>query len=178
MLRSIPLIAISCAVVVASAPASLADYSYNYGGSRVVEQTEIGLPNPSGSYITNGTMSKSAQGSVNIGPQANPGLPRVNHGAYIGTPGDNMYGAHPINAQSDQQERMRLQPRPRFIYLQQPQPKQPKQYLYVPGQHGDSSSGAMTYSVDTGNKGGVFKYESNTQAPAEEDAKKPPARRF
>jgi len=91
-----------------------------------------------------------------------------------------MYGAHPINAQSDAEQRLRMQQlqRPRFIYLQQPQPKQPKQYLYTPGLNGDNTAGAMTYSVDPGNKGGVFKYESGNQTPADEEAKKPPPRRF
>src|SRR5262249_35477765 len=32
------------------------------------------------------------------GAQANPGLPKVNHGSFIGTPGDNLYTYNPTRA--------------------------------------------------------------------------------
>lgn len=70
-------------------------YSYSYGDSRIVNSNQSGLVHPSGSYIGPGTMSQSAKGYYGTGIQTNPGLPRVNMGANVATPGDNMYGNNP-----------------------------------------------------------------------------------
>ena len=70
-------------------------YSYSWGGGRVVNGDQSGLTHPSGSYIGPGTMSQSAKGVYGMGAQTNPGLPRVNMGANVATPGDNMYGQNP-----------------------------------------------------------------------------------
>jgi hypothetical protein len=75
-------------------------YSYSYGDSRVINSTQSGLVHPSGSYIGPGTMSQSAKGVYGLGAQTNPGLPRVNFGANIATPGDNMYGNNPTRVNS------------------------------------------------------------------------------
>jgi hypothetical protein len=75
-------------------------YSFSYGGSRVVNSTQSGLVNPSGTYIGPGTMSQSAKGVYGMGVQTNPGLPRVNMGANVATPGDNMYGNNPTRVNS------------------------------------------------------------------------------
>jgi hypothetical protein len=75
-------------------------YSYSWGGSRVVNSNQSGLVNPSGSYIGPGTMSQSAKGVYGLGAQTNPGLPRVNMGANVATPGDNMYGNNPTRVNS------------------------------------------------------------------------------
>lgn len=82
------------AAVISIGPAFAQGYHYSWGDSRVVNQGQIGLSNPSGTYIGSGTLSKSAQGYMQSGAQVNPGLPRVNMGAHIATPGDNQYGAN------------------------------------------------------------------------------------
>jgi hypothetical protein len=81
----------------AALPPALAQgsYSYSWGDSRVVNSNQSGLVHPSGSYIGPGTMSQSAKGYYGTGIQTNPGLPRVNMGANVATPGDNMYGNNP-----------------------------------------------------------------------------------
>ena len=73
-------------------------YHYSYGGGRIVNQGQIGLSNPSGTYIGPGTLSQTARGNTPGGAQANPGLPAVNFGAHIGTPGDNQYSQAPLAA--------------------------------------------------------------------------------
>lgn len=84
--------------------------SYNANGvdSRIIYGGN-GLASPSGSYIGGGTMSASARGISQNGPQANPGLPRVSLGANIGTAGDNQYTDNRIGAQQNQQANRRQQ---------------------------------------------------------------------
>ncbi|CAN5355216.1 hypothetical protein BH10CYA1_BH10CYA1_32920 [soil metagenome] len=86
--------------------------SYNANGvdSRIIYGGN-GLSTPSGSYIGGGTMSQSARGIQQGGPQANPGLPRVSLGANIGTAGDNQYTDNKIGAQQNQQQNRRMQGR-------------------------------------------------------------------
>lgn len=91
----------ACIALGLASAAQAQQYSYNYGGSRVLIQSQTGLVNPSSTYIGPGTLSKTAQG-LPVGGIANPGLPRVNHGANIGTPGDNMYHGQPITPQRAQ----------------------------------------------------------------------------
>lgn len=105
------------------------DYNYRYGGCRVINQSQIGLPNPSSTYIGVGTLSKSAQGAIEIGAQANPNLPKVNAGGFIGTPGDNLYGNNPIRSQVPKRVQL-VQQRTRVIYVRQP--VKPAGELYVP----------------------------------------------
>ena len=111
------------------------NYNYRYGDSRIVIQSETGLSHPSSTYIGSGTLSKSAQGLPEGGAKANPGLPVVNHGSFIGTPGDNLYGDNPIRSIEPKKEAH--QP-VRVIYIQSPQqqqPRQPREYAYTPGQN-------------------------------------------
>ena len=75
-------------------------YSYSWGDSRVINSNQSGLVHPSGSYIGSGTMSQSAKGFYGLGAQTNPALPRVNMGANVATPGDNMYGNNPTRVNS------------------------------------------------------------------------------
>jgi hypothetical protein len=90
------------AVILAATLASpvLAQGSYNYhyssGGARVVNQNNVGLVDPSGTYIGGGTLSQTARGLQVGGAQANPLLPKVPWGANIQTPGDNFYGANRV----------------------------------------------------------------------------------
>jgi hypothetical protein len=70
-----------------SVPA-FAQYHYSYGNSKVTNQNQTGLYHPSGTYIGCGTMSQSAQGkAAGVGS----GLPSVNMGSHVRTPGDNIY---------------------------------------------------------------------------------------
>jgi hypothetical protein len=165
------------------------EYHYSYGNSRVVQQDQTGLSRPSDTYIGTGTLSKSAQGAVLQGPQVNPGLPRVNHGAYIGTPGDNLYGAHPIlSPAEEQQERaqMLLQRQKRRMYIQpRSQPEEQKGFLYQPGENLRAGSGAyMTYpssSSESGSRSGAAIYNPGSldnTAPADAQPPKPSSRRY
>ncbi len=106
------------------------DYNYRYGGLRVINQSQIGLPNPSSSYIGSGTLSKSAQGAIETGAQANPNLPKVNVGGFIGTPGDNLYGNNPIRSREAKRVRAAQQQQTRIIYIRQP--AKPVAATYVP----------------------------------------------
>jgi hypothetical protein len=72
---------------------SFAD-NYN-SNTRVIGQSSNGLAYPSSSYIGPGTLSKTAQQGAGIVPETNNTLPKVNHGAYFGTPGDNLYSGNP-----------------------------------------------------------------------------------
>jgi hypothetical protein len=126
------------------------NYNYRYGDSRIIMQSETGLTHPSSTYIGPGTISKSAQGVPEMGAQANPGLPKVNSGGFIGTPGDNLYGNNPIRAVEARRVQMRRQPQ--VIYVQQQQPPKPKEYTYTPGQNAPlqySSTGSeSTVQID------------------------------
>jgi hypothetical protein len=133
------------ALTLLSLPSALAqgvNYNYRYGDSRIIIQSETGLTHPSATYIGPGTISKSAQGIPEAGAQANPGLPKVNHGGFIGTPGDNLYGDNPIRS-VEAAKRVAGQ-RPVIIYVQPPQqqqPPRPREYSYTPGQNGAAQYG-------------------------------------
>jgi hypothetical protein len=95
-MRSNALIAAAFAVFLAlPAVAQGSSYNYSYGNSRVI-QGGNGLATPSSSYIGAGTMSQSARGLQQGGLVPNPGLPAVNMGANIRTPGDNQYRQKPV----------------------------------------------------------------------------------
>ncbi len=85
--------AVVCASFASPSFAQNSSYSFHYGNgsARVCNQNQIGLMDPSGSYISSGTLSKTAQGLQVGGAQANPLLPKVPWGANIQTPGDNFY---------------------------------------------------------------------------------------
>lgn len=144
-------------------------YNYSYGSSRVVNQNQTGLYHPSGTYIGPGTMSQSARGLPPGGPgsMSNPLLPRVNMGANVRTPGDNLY--QPGSLQYQQRQNTGLPPanmganigtpgdgmRSDLRYYQQgqqrfyPQPYQQQSsgILYKPG----SGGGVATYAEHTFN---------------------------
>ena len=92
----------------ASNGAHAQNYHYRSGGARVVQQGNLGMPGPSGTYIGPGTLSKTAQG-LPVAGRANPLLPSVNMGANVRTPGDNMY-TQPQPYQPGYQQA--VQPRP------------------------------------------------------------------
>lgn len=99
---------VSCCATGAWAQSGYGTGSYNANGadSRVIYGGN-GLSTPSGSYIGAGTMSKSARGINQNGPQINPGLPRTPWGANIGTPGDNQYSENKIGAYQPQPQQGR-----------------------------------------------------------------------
>jgi hypothetical protein len=98
---------------------------------RVINQSSNGLAYPSSSYIGPGTLSKTAQQGAGYAPQNNPGLPKVNHGGYFGTPGDNLYSGNPDLSQHPQS--VRIQQPNRIIYRQAPQETaKTKEKEYVP----------------------------------------------
>lgn len=142
-----------------------AQYHQNYGGSRVVNQNQTGLYHNDPSYISSGTLSRSAQGkqagmTSGFAPSA---LPSTSWGGYIRNPGDDIYTgangamrngngsmvyadeivrANMVKAAQAQQRRMRYQ---------QQMYRQPQGNYYVPGSNG----GAASYGG-----GGVASYGS------------------
>lgn len=137
-----------------------AQHHYEYGGSRVVRQSQNGLSTPSSTYIGAGTLSKTAQG---IEPNSNPNLPSVNYGGAIKTPGDNIY--RPKEPQQRSQRRYYQQPR--YMYM----PQQQRQNYYVPGQNQQTYS---EYKPDRSNfgytqpgSGGLSTYGNYNQQPSQ-----------
>ncbi len=134
-----------------SLPCLAQGYHSNYGGTRVVNQRQNGLQTPSATYIGAGTMSATARGENPNG--AAPGLPAVNMGANIRTPGDNVYKPGTIKHQK------------RGGYRQYPQGYQRQgQNYYVPGQN--ASSYQHQYRSDLGQSSqprnnGTFTYGNN-----------------
>lgn len=136
----------------AAVPAFAQNYHQSYGTSRVVNQHQTGLYEPSGTYIGGGTLSQSAQGkAAGIGGM----LPSVNMGAHVRTPGDNMYngdGSDRMNNGAliyEDQKQMILAKkaaiyRQRALKARQQQMQQQRQQqtgtLYMPGQNGASAS--------------------------------------
>ncbi|SRR5579875_675496 len=125
---------------VAGSPALAQGYSYSYGNSRVINQSQTGLYSPSSTYIGSGTLSRSAQGmqaGMSTIPASN-GLPPVHMGGTIGTPGDNQY------SQAAQEERRfgrRRMPQARMgAYIGTPGDNlRSDLHYYVPGQNGATS---------------------------------------
>ena len=72
-----------------SLPADAQGYHQNYGGSRVTNQSQNGLYHSDASYISAGTMSRSAQGKQ--AGMSTGGLPNTSWGGYIRNPGDDIY---------------------------------------------------------------------------------------
>lgn len=132
-----------------SLPCLAQGYHSSYGGTRVVNQRQTGLQTPSATYIGAGTMSATARGENPNGSA--PGLPQVNMGANIRTPGDNVYKPGTIKHQR------------RGGYRQYQQQRQGQTY-YVPGQNSNSSQ--YQYRSDLGQSSqpqnnGSFTYGNN-----------------
>ncbi|HEY9786156.1 MAG TPA: hypothetical protein V6D17_12185 [Candidatus Obscuribacterales bacterium] len=167
--------AVALVFALISAPCLAQSYHYSSGGSRVVNQSQIGLPYHDSSYIGPGTLSQTAQGKPVGGAQANPLLPKVPWGANIQTPGDNFYTKDRVTKTTSQGvpagipqsnwganvkqpgDNMRsdmgnqaIQYTPGQIF-QRPSrtPQQPRQYSYTPGRNG-----MATYGDDTANGSG------------------------
>ncbi len=136
LMKFLPLILMAAAAAPCLSASAQGGYHYGYGGSRVVNQGQTGLYNPSGTYIGGGTMSQSARGlPAGVSSGAMGGLPQTKMGANVGTPGDNQYtDAVQIQRHMGQQVNMPIQRR-QINYGQQQQQSQNMHY-YVPGQNG------------------------------------------
>ncbi|MBX9689600.1 MAG: hypothetical protein K2X27_23015 [Candidatus Obscuribacterales bacterium] len=73
----------------AGLPVEAQNYHQSYGNGRVVQQNQTGLFHSDPSYISAGTMSRSAQGKA--AGMTNGGLPTTSWGGYIRNPGDDIY---------------------------------------------------------------------------------------
>jgi hypothetical protein len=151
------------------APAQ-AQYHYNYGDSRVVNQNQTGLYTPSSTYIGAGTLSRSAQGkSAGVGAE----LPAVNMGSHIRTAGDNLYNGGQCEREEngaviyrDEATRRNDQRWQRYYAQQrllqrQNQPQMQKQgHFYVPGSNGAAAGYGSTPTYHT--QGGTATYDNPT----------------
>lgn len=121
------------------------DYNYRYGNSRIV-QGAGGLANPASSYISGGTLSRSAQvgaglstygnlqngsntsgvrgAGITAGVSGNSDLPMARMGSTVGMPGDYMRSDLNPNFSYQQQPRQNVQYRQRQYYQQQQQQQQ------------------------------------------------------
>jgi len=119
-------------------------YNYRSGNARVVMGAG-GLPNPSSSYITGGTMSRSAQAGAGLvtygglqpgastagitpGSQGSNGLPMARMGSTVGMPGDYMRSDLNPNFSYQQQPRQQVQYRQQRSNYQQQNPNQVATY--------------------------------------------------
>lgn len=161
-----------------AAPALAQGYHYNYGTSRVVNQSNVGYYQHETTYIPTGSINPTAKGIITggVGQKANPLLPGVNWGRTVGTSGDNFYlGGAPdkyktgVPAYVYQQTPQRTitvgggQQRQVIYGNNQPQQQQQSGYFYVPGQNG----GAAQYNSQGGvqyNNGGAATYESTSDS--------------
>jgi hypothetical protein len=134
-MNRLALLLFSALLACPSAIAQGTNYNYRYGDSRIIIQSETGLVHPSSTYIGPGTISKSAQGIPEGGARANSGLPVVNHGGFIGTPGDNLYGDNPIRSVEPAKKAARQPVQVIYVQPRQQQPRGPREYAYTPGQN-------------------------------------------
>ncbi len=166
---------------VVALPASAQNYHYNYGNSRVINQSSVGYVQHETTYIPTGAINNTAKGVITggVGQKANALLPGVSWGRTVGTSGDNFYqGAAPDKYKSAVPDYAQTPQRTIVVnggagrrvvgqqqYVQQ-QRQQPRGYLYQPGQNGGTpnygavdtnvgvqfNSGAATYSSGSGQK--------------------------
>lgn len=146
------------------APALAQGYHYNYGGTRVVNQSQTGLMHNESTYIPTGSINPTAKGQITGGVNqiANPLLPKVPWGAHINTPGDNFYmGGAPDRKKATMPEYMypqiqaakRAEAERRRKAAEAAQKK--REEVYYPGQNGASSTYAdanvtTQYNSNTG----------------------------
>lgn len=166
-------------LVLASAaqPVSAQNYHYNYGNSRVVNQSSVGYVQHESTYIPTGAINNTAKGVVTggVGQKANQLLPGVSWGRTVGTSGDNFYlggapdkykTAVPSYAVTPQRTITvgGQQGGQRRIQGQQQQQQQQQGYFYVPGQNGGAASYGNV-NTDVGvqfSSGGAASYSSGT----------------
>jgi len=153
-----------------AAPALAQGYNYNYGGSRVVNQSQTGLMHNESTYIPTGSINPTAKGQITGGVNqiANPLLPKVPWGAHINTPGDNFYmGGAPDRKKAVMPEYMYPQiqaaknaARERARKAAEAKKKQGE--VYYPGQNGASSTYADANVTTQYNSNGTASYGNNS----------------
>lgn len=135
-----------------SVPAFADGYQYSYGDNRVTKQGQIGMPGPSSSYISPGTLSKSAGGGP-AGVRSGNQLPPTQWSTSVRSPGDDLYNGN-NGAMRDanggliyrdqyllkQLELERRRHNAELSRLKRSQPQQPGAILYKPGSNGSHSS--------------------------------------
>lgn len=175
-MRNLCKLALSAAILSVSVlPAAAQNYHYNYGNSRVVNQSQVGYVQHESTYIPTGAINNTAKGVVTggVGQKANQLLPGVSWGRTVGTSGDNFYlGGAPDKFKTAVPQYAVTPQRTITVgggrngqrggAVQQQQ--QPQGFVYVPGQNG----GAANYSqVNTNvgvqmNNGGAASYSSGS----------------
>jgi len=145
-------------------------YNYRSGNARVV-QGAGGLPNPSASYITGGTLSRSAQAGAGLstysnlqngastsgvsgagltpGISGNANLPMARMGSTVGMPGDYMRSDLNPNFNLQQQPRQSVQYRNQRGTYQQPQTNQVATYGRPYTRYGSNPTGRQATQVAT-----------------------------
>ncbi len=88
-MKKLSLVVIALSILGLSSPAYAQNYHQNYGNGRVVQQNQTGLFHSDASYISSGSLSRSAQGKA--AGMTNNGLPSTSWGGYIRNPGDDIY---------------------------------------------------------------------------------------
>lgn len=157
-------------------PAAAQNYHYNYGNSRVVNQSSVGYVQHESTYIPTGAINNTAKGVVTggVGQKANQLLPGVSWGRTVGTSGDNFYLGGAPDKYKSAVPSYAVTPQ-RTITMgggaggrngQRRVQQQPVQqgYAYVPGQNGGTANYA---GVDTNvgvqvNTGGAASYSSGS----------------
>jgi len=172
-MRNICKVALSALVLAASVlPAAAQNYHYNYGNSRVVNQSSVGYVQHESTYIPTGAINNTAKGIVTggVGQKANQLLPGVTWGRTVGTSGDNFYlggapdkykTAVPSYAQTPQRTiTVGGQGQQRRGNGQMQQQQQQQGYFYVPGQNGGSANygNVNTNNLNVQFSGGAASY--------------------
>ncbi len=173
-MRNLCNLALTVAILSASAlPATAQNYHYNYGNSRVVNQSSVGYVQHENTYIPTGAINNTAKGVITggVGQKANQLLPGVTWGRTVGTSGDNFYlggapdkykSAVPSYAVTPQRTiTMGGGQRNGQRRVQQGGQQQQQGYFYVPGQNGGTASyAAVDTTVPVQMNGGAASYGS------------------
>jgi|AGTN01.1.fsa_nt_gi hypothetical protein len=153
------------------APALAQGYHYNYGGTRVVNQSQTGLMHNESTYIPTGSINPTAKGQITGGVNqiANPLLPKVPWGAHINTPGDNFYmGGAPDRKKATMPEYMypQIQAAKRAEMERRRKAaeaaKKKREEVYYPGQNGASATYADANVTTQYNANGAASYSNNS----------------
>jgi hypothetical protein len=145
-------------------------YNYRSGNARVV-QGAGGLANPSGSYITGGTLSRSAQAGAGLssygnlqsgsstsgvsgagitpGVSGNSNLPMARMGSTVGMPGDYMRSDLNPNFSYQQQPRQNVQYRQQYRQNPQQNPNQVATYGQPYARTGSMPTGRQATQIPT-----------------------------
>ncbi|MDZ4838250.1 MAG: hypothetical protein SGJ27_31085 [Candidatus Melainabacteria bacterium] len=176
-MRNFCKLALSAAILSVSVlPAAAQNYHYNYGNSRVVNQSSVGYVQHENTYIPTGAINNTAKGVVTggVGQKANNLLPGVAWGRTVGTSGDNFYMGGAPDKFKSAVPNYAVTPQ-RTITVggakggqrrggRQQQQQQQQGYFYVPGQNGSTAnySQVNTNPVNVQVNGGAASYGSGS----------------